>query len=60
MTSSFSQRTWKNMNVHLVLEKIREVGLYAKFKMCEFHESKEELLGYIISRNGICMNPCKV
>jgi hypothetical protein len=60
MTSSFSQRTWRSMHVHLVLEKVREVGLYVKLKKCEFHQSKEELLGYIIYGDGIHMDPCKV
>jgi hypothetical protein len=48
------------MNVHLVLEKVQEVGLYAKLKKSEFHQSKEEFLGSIISRDGIRMDPCKV
>ncbi len=48
------------MHVHLVLEKVREVGLYVKLKKCEFHQSKEELLGYIIYGDGIHMDPCKV
>jgi len=62
MTSSFSQRTWRTMNTHvcLVLEKLREVGLYAKLEKCEFHQSKVEFLGYTISRNDICMDPRKV
>jgi hypothetical protein len=58
MTSSFSQRTWRTMNTHvcLVLEKLQEVGLYAKLEKCEFHQSKVEFLGYTISRNDICMD----
>jgi hypothetical protein len=46
--------------VHLVLEKFQEVGLYAKLEKCEFHESKVELLGYVIFGGGIYMDLCKV
>jgi hypothetical protein len=44
-------------HVHLVLEKLQEVELYAKLEKCEFHQSK---VGYIIFGNGICMDPRKV
>jgi hypothetical protein len=47
-------------HVCLVLEKFREVGLYAKLEKCEFHQFEMEFIGYIISRNGICMDLCKV
>jgi len=47
-------------HVCLVLEKLREGSLYAKLENCGFHQSKVEFLGYIISRNGVCMNPHKV
>jgi hypothetical protein len=45
-----------NTHVCLVLEKLQEVGLYAKLEKCEFHQSKVEFLGYTISRNDICMD----
>jgi hypothetical protein len=47
-------------HVCLVLEKLWEVGLYAKLKKCEFHQFEVEFLGYIISRNGICKDFHKV
>jgi hypothetical protein len=55
----------KNMEDHerhvcLVLEKLREVGLYTKLEKFEFHQFEVEFLGYVISKNGICMDPCKV
>jgi hypothetical protein len=51
----------KNMKDHeLVLEKLQEVGFYGKLEQCEFHQSKVEFLGYIISRDGIHMDVCKV
>ncbi len=55
----------KNMADHechvcLVLEKFLEVHIYAKLEKCGFHQFEVELLGYIISRDGICMDPRKV
>jgi hypothetical protein len=52
----------KNMEDHerhvcLVLEKLQKIGLYAKLEKCEFHQSKMEFLGYIISRDDIRMDP---
>ncbi len=51
----------KNLEDHerhvcLVLEKFQKVGLYAKLEKCEFHQFKVEFLGYVIFRNGICMD----
>jgi len=55
----------KNMENHdhhvcFVLEKFREVGLYAKLEKCEFHQSKMDSLGYIISRIDIRMDSRKI
>jgi hypothetical protein len=55
----------KNMEDHehhvrLVLEKLQEVELNAKLKKFEFHQFKVEFLGYIISKDGIRMDPHKV
>ncbi len=55
----------KNMEDHerhvcLVLEKFWEVGFYAKLEKCEFHQFEVKFLGYIISKDGIHTNPCKV
>jgi hypothetical protein len=47
-------------HVCFVLEKFWEVGIYAKLGNCGFHQSKVEFLGYIISRDGIHMDPRKV
>jgi hypothetical protein len=47
-------------HVHLVLEKLQEVGFYAKLEKCEFHQSKVKFSGYIISRDGTCMDLHKV
>jgi hypothetical protein len=47
-------------HVHLVVEKFRGVGLYAKLKKCEFYQYEVELLGYIIFGDGIRMDLHKV
>ncbi len=47
-------------HVRLVLEKFLEVRIYAKLEKCGFHQFEMEFLGYIISRDGICMDPHKV
>ncbi len=47
-------------HAHLVLEKLWEVGLYTKLEKCGFHQYEVEFLGYIISRDGVCMDLHKV
>jgi hypothetical protein len=47
-------------HVRLVLENLREVGLYAKLEKCGFHQFEVELLGYIMFGNGIHMDPHKI
>jgi hypothetical protein len=47
-------------HVKLVLQKLREKGLYAKAEKCAFHQPKVEFLGYIISSEGLMMDPKKV
>jgi hypothetical protein len=47
-------------HVALVLEKLREVGLYAKLEKCEFDKDSIEFLGYVISPEGIVMDKSKV
>ncbi len=49
-----------NDDVHLVLEKLQEVELYAKLKKCDFHQSEMEFLRYVIFGDGIHMDLCKV
>jgi hypothetical protein len=47
-------------HIRLVLEKLREQGLYAKQEKCLFHSSIVEFLDYIISGNGISMDGKKI
>ena len=35
-------------------------GLYAKLEKCSFGQNQVEFLGYIVSSNGIAMDPMKV
>ena len=47
-------------HLRLVLEKLREHQLYAKFSKCEFWLKEVEFLGHVISGEGIAVDPSKV
>ena len=47
-------------HLRLVLEKLREHKLYAKFSKCEFWLKKVSFLGHVISEGGIAVDPGKV
>ena len=47
-------------HVRLVLQRLRQHGLYAKLEKCEFDVNTVEFLGYIISTEGISMDPKKI
>ena len=47
-------------HIRLVLQKLRDVGLYAKLEKYVFHKPQVEFLGYIISDQGLKMDPKKV
>jgi hypothetical protein len=47
-------------NVRMVLQKLCDNGLYAKLEKCVFHQPQVELLGYIISGEGLSMDPKKI
>ena len=47
-------------HVHLVLEKLRERGLYAKLEKCLFHQTEMEFLRLIATMKGLKMDPKKV
>jgi hypothetical protein len=46
--------------LRLVLEKLRDNHLYAKFSKCEFWIGEVPFLGHIISNGGISVDPAKV
>jgi hypothetical protein len=47
-------------HLRLVLQKLRDNQLYAKFSNCEFWIDKVPFLGHIISNGGILVDPAKV
>src|SRR5437762_11188999 len=47
-------------HVHLVLEKLFVHGLFVKLKKCEFHVQKISFLGFVISPEGISMDPARI
>ena len=47
-------------HLHLVLKKLREHQLYAKFSKCEFWLKEVGFLGHVISGEGIEVHPTKV
>jgi hypothetical protein len=47
-------------HLRLVLQKLREHELYAKFSKCEFWLKEVSFLGHIITNGGIAVDPRKV
>jgi hypothetical protein len=47
-------------HLRLVLQKLRDNQLYAKFSKCEFWIGEVPFLGHIISNGGILVDPAKV
>jgi hypothetical protein len=57
----YSRDAWEHAeHLRLVLEKLREEKLYAKFSECEFWLDKVIFLGHVISKDGIIVDPAKV
>ena len=47
-------------HLRVALEKLRANKLYAKFSKCEFWLEKVAFLGYILTAEGVAVNPEKV
>ncbi|XP_062105107.1 uncharacterized protein LOC133816821, partial [Humulus lupulus] len=47
-------------HLRMILTRLKEHQLYAKFKKCEFWLSQVAFLGHIISRDGVAVDPSKV
>ncbi|GKA06675.1 hypothetical protein Tco_0685899 [Tanacetum coccineum] len=47
-------------HLKLVLEKLREVQLYAKLSKCEFWFQEVQFFGHVISYEGIKVDPAKI
>ncbi|KAM6582371.1 hypothetical protein CsatB_009373 [Cannabis sativa] len=44
----------------MVLHRLREHKLYAKFKKCEFWLSQVSFLGHVVNKDGILVDPVKI
>ena len=47
-------------HVRSILEVLRQHKLYAKVEKCEFHKDQMTFVGYLVSQEGIGMDPAKV
>jgi hypothetical protein len=47
-------------HLRLIMEKLREHKLYAKFSKCEFLLREVGFLGHIVCKEGIAVDPSKV
>jgi len=47
-------------HLRIVLEKLREKKLFAKFKKCEFWLEEVAFLGHVVSKDGLAVDPAKV
>jgi hypothetical protein len=47
-------------HLRIVLQRLREHQLYAKFSKCEFWNKEVSFLGHVVSPEGITVNPGKV
>jgi hypothetical protein len=47
-------------HLHIVLHRLRDHQLYAKFSKCEFCLTKVHFLGHVVSYEGISVDPSKV
>lgn len=47
-------------HLRLVLNKLRDHQLYAKFDKCEFWMKEVTFLGHVLSADGVAVNPSKV
>jgi hypothetical protein len=44
----------------MVLAKLREKDLLVKLSKCEFHQHRVNFLGYLVSEEGLALDPRKV
>ena len=47
-------------HLHIILQRLREHQLYAKFSKCDFWLKEVPFLGHVISAKGISVDPSKV
>ena len=46
--------------MRIVLQRLREEKLYAKFSKCEFWLTFVTFLGHVVSKEGITVDPAKI
>ncbi|WVZ52276.1 hypothetical protein U9M48_003352 [Paspalum notatum var. saurae] len=56
----FDQLQEHEEHLRLVLQRLREHKLYAKFSKCEFWIDEVRFLGHVVSKGGIAVDPSKV
>ena len=56
----FKNRKDHEADLRLVLQRLRERKLYAKFDKCQFWLDKVAFLGHIVNRDGISVDPEKI
>ena len=47
-------------HLRIILTRLREHQLYAKFSKCEFWLDRVQFLGHVLTPKGICVDPSKV
>jgi hypothetical protein len=47
-------------HIWMVLQKLRDAGLYTKLEKCVFHQPQVEFLGYFVSGEGLSMDSKKI
>ena len=47
-------------HIRIVLGRLREHRLYAKFSKCEFWLSEVAFLGHVLNKDGVAVDPSKV
>jgi len=55
-----ANRTEHEEHLKIVLEKLREKKLFAKFKKCEFWLEEVAFRGHVVSKDGLVVDPAKV
>ncbi|WMV42151.1 hypothetical protein MTR67_035536 [Solanum verrucosum] len=50
----------QNWHLRIVLQRLREDKLYAKFSKCEFWLNSVAFLGHVVSKEGIRVDPTKI
>nr|GEW20131.1 putative reverse transcriptase domain-containing protein [Tanacetum cinerariifolium] len=60
LTNAPAIREEHEVHLGLVLELLKEEKLYAKFSKCEFWLREVQVLGHVINRDGIHVDPSKI